>query len=62
MPTMDNFGRMVFSPGSSRLSLIFLRPFGSHRFARTFLLRLQDGKIKEIREYMDTELVKTIFG
>lgn len=26
------------------------------------VLRLKDGKIKEVREYMDTELVKTIFG
>lgn len=26
------------------------------------VLRLKDGKVKEIREYMDTELVKTIFG
>lgn len=26
------------------------------------VLRLKDGKITEIREYMDTELVKNIFG
>jgi ketosteroid isomerase-like protein len=26
------------------------------------VLRLKDGKIKEVREYMDTELVKAIFG
>jgi ketosteroid isomerase-like protein len=26
------------------------------------VLRLRDGKIAEIREYMDTELVKNIFG
>ena len=26
------------------------------------VLRLKDGKIAEIREYMDTELVKRIFG
>jgi ketosteroid isomerase-like protein len=26
------------------------------------VLRLKDGKITEVREYMDTELVKTIFG
>lgn len=26
------------------------------------VLRLKDGKITEVREYMDTELVKAIFG
>lgn len=26
------------------------------------VLRLKDGKIAEVREYMDTELVKAIFG
>ncbi len=26
------------------------------------VLRLEDGKIAEIREYLDTELVKSIFG
>ncbi|RPE05356.1 nuclear transport factor 2 family protein [Chitinophaga lutea] len=26
------------------------------------ILRLKDGKITQVREYMDTELVKTIFG
>jgi len=26
------------------------------------MLKLRDGKIAEIREYMDTELTKTIFG
>lgn len=39
---------------------VFVEAQGESRTG--IVLRLKDGKITEVREYMDTELVRTIFG
>jgi len=39
---------------------VFVEAQGESR--TRIVLRLKDGKITEVREYMDTELVRTIFG